>query len=361
MLTRFDRYLLRTILTTTLITLAFLLSVDLIIQISAEADDLGHAHYTLRILLIQQLLVLPEKLILFTPAAVLVGTIMGLGQLAAQNEIAVVRAAGISRLRLARAGLLLAFIIGVLNIVNGEAFAPQLAAKSRLIHHLALGESAETTAAQGIWLKQRDTIIHIGALNPDGSLQHLRYYQADADHITITITEADRATYAAPDWLHDNPRRYRTGAENTETLPAPARWENGATPADLKSLAAIGSAETLRELHTLTRFMAANGHNLTPGKPQILATPAHPADHSGNGAPGTALCLRQQPQRSTGHPPRHRHPPRRRLLRYKRRHRQPCPAAPLAATARRHPAHPPLHRARAYRADPAITPHPDRL
>ena len=259
MLTRFDRYLLRTILITTLITLVFLLSVDLIIQVSAEADDLGRGHYTLRILLTQQLLVLPEKLILFTPAAVLVGTIMGLGQLAAQNEIAVVRAAGISRLRLARAGLLLAFTIGVLNIINGETLAPQLAAKSRLIHHLALGESAETTAAQGVWLKQRDTIIHIGALNPDGSLQHLRYYQADTDH--ITITEADRATYAAPDWQHENPRRYRTSAENTETLPAPARWENGATPADLKSLAAIGSAETLRELHTLTRFMAANGLN----------------------------------------------------------------------------------------------------
>ena len=127
-MTRFDRYLLRTILATSLIALAFLLAVDYIVQISVDADDLGQGNYTLAVLLLQLLLVLPEKLLLYTPAAVLIGTIMGLGQLAAQNEIAVVRAAGISRLRLARAGIAFALIVGVLNIVNGETLAPQLAA-----------------------------------------------------------------------------------------------------------------------------------------------------------------------------------------------------------------------------------------
>ncbi|MDO4642425.1 MAG: LPS export ABC transporter permease LptG [Cardiobacteriaceae bacterium] len=259
MITRFDRYLLRTILITTLITLIFLLAVDFIIQVSADADDIGQGHYTLRVLLLQQLLLFPEKLILFMPAAVLVGTIMGLGQLTAQNEIAVVRAAGISRLRLARAGLILAFTIGILNILNGETLAPQLSDKSRLLHHLALGESSATQLKQGIWLKQHNTIIHIGALNPDGSLHDLRFYQPEADY--ITISEADSANYQAPDWLLENSHSYRTSVEKTETRTAPTRWENGATPQSLHSLAAIGSAETLRELYTLTRFMAANGLN----------------------------------------------------------------------------------------------------
>ena len=123
-MTRFDRYLLRTILTTSLIALAFLLAVDYIVQISVDADDLGQGNYTLAVLLLQLLLVLPEKLLLYTPAAVLIGTIMGLGQLAAQNEIAVVRAAGISRLRLARAGIAFALIVGVLNRHSAKAATP---------------------------------------------------------------------------------------------------------------------------------------------------------------------------------------------------------------------------------------------
>ena len=258
-MTRFDRYLLRTITATSLIALAFLLAVDYIVQISVDADDLGQGSYTLAVLLLQLLLVLPQKLLLYAPAAILVGTIMGLGQLSAQNEIAVVRAAGISRLRLARAGIAFALIVGVLNIINGETLAPQLADRSRLLRSQALGEPADTGPAQGIWLKQQNTIIHIGALNADGSLARLRSYQNDAEH--ITIREADRATWDAPDWQLENPRGWSTSADKTETIPAPARWQNGATPQALHALAAINSAETLRELYTLTRFMAANGLN----------------------------------------------------------------------------------------------------
>ena len=224
-MTRFDRYLLRTILATSLIALAFLLAVDYIVQISVDADDLGQGSYTLAVLLLQLLLVLPQKLLLYAPAAILVGTIMGLGQLSAQNEIAVVRAAGISRLRLARAGIAFALIVGVLNIVNGETLAPQLADRSRLLRNQALGQSSDPGREQGIWLKQQNTHIHIGALNPDGSLARIRSYHSDAD--SITISEAERATWQAPDWQLEN----------------------------------VKSAETLRELYTLTRFMAANGLN----------------------------------------------------------------------------------------------------
>ena len=258
-MTRFDRYLLRTILATSLIALLFLLAVDYIIQISVDADDLGQGSYTLAVLLLQLLLVVPQKILLFAPAAILIGTIMGFGQLSAQNEIAVVRAAGISRLRLARTGIVFAVAVGILNIINGETIAPRLTDRSELLRSQALGEPARTAPAQGIWLKQQNTVIHIGALNADGSLARLRSYQSDAD--SITISEAARATWQAPDWQLENPRAWRSSAEKTESIATSPRWQNGATPQALHALAAINSAETLRELYTLTRFMAANGLN----------------------------------------------------------------------------------------------------
>ena len=147
----------------------------------------------------------------------------------------------------------------MLNIVNGETLAPQLADRSRLLRNQALGQSSDPGREQGIWLKQQNTHIHIGALNPDGSLARIRSYHSDAD--SITISEADRATWQAPDWQLENPRAWRTRADKTETVAAPERWQNGATPQALQALSAVKSAETLRELYTLTRFMAANGLN----------------------------------------------------------------------------------------------------
>ena len=287
-MTRFDRYLLRTITATSLIALAFLLAVDYIVQISVDADDLGQGSYTLAVLLLQLLLVLPQKLLLYAPAAILVGTIMGLGQLSAQNEIAVVRAAGISRLRLARAGIAFALIVGVLNIVNGETIAPQLADRSRLLRSQALGEPADTGPAQGIWLKQQNTIIHIGALNADGSLVRLRSYQSDAGH--ITIREADRATWDAPDWQLENPRGWRTSADKTESTAAPARWRDPAGAARARR-----HQQRRNPARTLHPDPLHGGERPQPRtrKPQTVATAADPAHHRRHGIAGATLCLWQ--------------------------------------------------------------------
>ncbi|MDO4777404.1 MAG: LPS export ABC transporter permease LptG [Cardiobacteriaceae bacterium] len=256
---RLDRYIIRTVLVTTAIALLFLTGMDFLIQSAAEADDLGN-HYSFAVMLLTLLLQLPEKILLFMPAAVLIGGIIGLGQLASQNELTVLLASGISRLRAVFAAILTAFVLGLLAVLLGETIAPQWSMQSQLLRAQARGESTDYRG-NGLWLRDDDAMVHIAGIDSDGSLRGLRFYHNTADG--ITISEAGRARHAAPDWLLENAVVTRVTPERMDTMPGSPQWQNGAPPAILQTLAASHQAGTLRELHTLTRFLAANGlsHN----------------------------------------------------------------------------------------------------
>ncbi|MDO5090158.1 MAG: LPS export ABC transporter permease LptG [Cardiobacteriaceae bacterium] len=252
---RLDRYLARTILTTTAIALLFLTGMDFLIQSAAEADDLG-GHYSFAVMALTLLLQLPEKVLLFIPAAVLIGGIIGLGQLASQNELTVLLASGVSRLRTVFAAIAVAFLLGALAVLLGESLAPEWRAQSQLLRAQAKGQSADP-GGNGLWLRDGNALVHIAGIDADGSLLNLRFYENTASGITIRQTP--RARYAAPDWLLDNPIHTHITPERITATPGEPRWTNGAPPATLQTLAASRHADTLRELHTLTRFLAANG------------------------------------------------------------------------------------------------------
>lgn len=251
----FDRHIARTVLLTGAIALLFLSGIDFLIQSAAEADDLG-GQYRIPVMLASQFLQLPEKILLFMPAAVLIGGIIGLGQLASQNELTVMLAAGVSRLRIVRAAVITAFLLGALALVIGETIAPKWRTQSSLLRAQAKGESAEYQG-RGLWLRDGDALVHIGALQADGSIERLRFYRK-TDH-GIEIASAERAHYQAPDWQLSDHRISRVSPETHTQHQGELIWRNGATPAVLQSLAHSKQAETLQELHTLTRFLAANG------------------------------------------------------------------------------------------------------
>lgn len=251
----FDRYVIRTVLLTTTIALLFLTGMDFLIQSAAEADDLG-GQYGALLMLATQFLQLPEKVLLFIPAAVLIGGIIGLGQLASQNELTILLAAGISRLRIVAAAVFAAFALGLAALILGETLAPQWGAQSALLRAQAKGGSADYQG-RGLWLRDTDALVHIGAIEADGSIRDLRFYRRHADGLEIGT--ASRAHYQAPDWhLADHQVSRVTPEQHTQSAGAPV-WRNGASPAILQSLAQSRRTETVRELYTLTRFLAANG------------------------------------------------------------------------------------------------------
>lgn len=266
-MTKFDRYLLRTLFASILVALIFLLGIDFLVRSSEESAALS-GKYTFSILALSLILQIPSRTIEFMPAAVLVGTIMGLGQLNAQNELTVVRTSGVSRLRMSRSGILLALILGSLLIAIGEYISPKADAKSELIVNQAKGLTSQTLYNQGTWLSEgNNRMVHIGKFNKDGSIGNLRFYQRQANG-DIHIREANKAHYQQTQWQLENVRSFSLSPQGMQTLTSDNHWQNAVTPATLYAIANTKTANTIHELITLTQFLRAN--HLNDNSQQLL-------------------------------------------------------------------------------------------
>jgi len=91
-----DRYLGRSILSTSLLVLVTLIALAGVFAFIAELEDVGKGHYTPGVAAQYVLLTLPGVGYLLFAPAVLLGSLLGLGALATNSELTVMRAAGVS-------------------------------------------------------------------------------------------------------------------------------------------------------------------------------------------------------------------------------------------------------------------------
>ena len=217
----FDRYICRTVLLATgAVFLAFagLLSVFAIIE---EAND-QRAAYALGEALLYVALTLPRRSYELLPYAAFLGGLVGLGHLASRWELATLRAAGVSALRLF-AGLSWAIAgISLVGALVGEWIAPgaEAAAEARKAR---LVRGGDAIAIAG-WYREGSLYTQVDALSGDGDLVGVRQYWLDDAGALIRVREAVDGSYvsgAAPHWVLHDVTETRIGNESTtaERLP----------------------------------------------------------------------------------------------------------------------------------------------
>ena len=130
-----DRYIGRSILLTSLLVLLTLVSLASIFTFISELDDVGKGDYTIGRAVQYIFLSIPGQAYLFFAPAVLLGSLLGLGALASNSELTVMRAAGVSVARIIRAVLITGIALVLLIALIGETIMPkteQIAEKLRL-------------------------------------------------------------------------------------------------------------------------------------------------------------------------------------------------------------------------------------
>ena len=100
-----DRYIAQTVISGTLMTLMVLGALLAFVDFVGEIDDVGKGQYGVTEAALYVLLSLPKRLYELFPTAVLLGSLLGLGTLAGNSELIVVRASGVSIFRIARSVL----------------------------------------------------------------------------------------------------------------------------------------------------------------------------------------------------------------------------------------------------------------
>jgi len=155
------RYIVRTVLAYTALVTVVLSALGVLFLFIGQQGDIGVGNYKAAQAMLFAALSLPSYLSQMLPIAALIGTLLGLGNLARGSEIVVMRAAGITTAQFCRwlglAGLLLA----ALMFVNGEYVGPPLAKFARQMKVFSKFSEFSFDDRRGTWVRDGDTMISI--------------------------------------------------------------------------------------------------------------------------------------------------------------------------------------------------------
>jgi len=195
-----EQHIGRSVATSVFAVVVVLSSVAMLIGVAGEFDIIGTANYTIFTSLKLMLLLLPDRIYMFFPLAVLLGSILGLGALAKSSELVVIRAAGVSVFRIVLAVMKTALILMVIDFVIGEVIAPPALQYSTQQRVKALSKDISLNTQYGLWARDANTYIHVQRADNQGKLFNVYLYSYDDKHELQQILYAKTADYDGEEW-----------------------------------------------------------------------------------------------------------------------------------------------------------------
>jgi lipopolysaccharide export system permease protein len=188
-----DRYLIRAIVVGGLASTA---AFALLIIVFGAIDELPkvNANYSAIEAISFVLLTAPGYLYDFYPAAVLVGGLLSLGNMAAHSELTVMRCSGMSMFRLARPVLMGAAILALIGMLMGETVGAWGQEKANEMRAEAQGTGVSVNLKSGLWLRDGDRFINVEQAMVGGRLNHVRVFTINAQSQPVQLLTASYAT-----------------------------------------------------------------------------------------------------------------------------------------------------------------------
>lgn len=255
-----DQYIGRAVLLSTAVVLLVLLALFAFAIFAGELDSIGRARYTLLDALQYTLLQMPGRAYELFPIVVLLGAIIGLGMLASQSELVVMRAAGVSIRRIVwsvmKVGILLMIFMGVL----GEYVAPVAELRAQNLRAEQLALKASFRSEQGLWARDGNKVIHIRDLISRERVANVSIYEFDERNQLTMVTQARRADFSAGQWhLSEVSSSHVSSAGVTTTVKAEAEWRSLLIPELIGVVTIAPEALTGPGLYRYVQYLRDNG------------------------------------------------------------------------------------------------------
>lgn len=195
-----DKYIAKTVLSAIGLVTLMLVGLELFLLFVNELDDLGRANFGLWQVAFYVLLQVPYQIYLFFPMATLLGCLIGLGLLAGNSELVVMRASGMSIAQIIIAVLKATLVMIVVVTALGETLVPKLAALANEQKALALSAGQTLRTAQGVWLRQGNEFINIARIIDKNHLNDIYQYRFDAAHRLRLARHIKKARFENGRW-----------------------------------------------------------------------------------------------------------------------------------------------------------------
>lgn len=232
-------YLMRSIITSTLLVLLVLLALVGLFEFIKQLEDI-RGNYDIPRALLFTFLILPQLAFEMLPIAVLIGSLLGLGSLANNSELVVMRTAGLSVARLAGMVAISGAVLTVFTGVIGEFIGPPLDFFARTMRNESRFEQQDRGAANAAWVKDGPVIMHLERINPDFEFGALYLFRFNDDNTLQSIARAENAGLDDADkWVLENFRETRFDDKGVQVVESSLAVESFDVNADLLGITLV--------------------------------------------------------------------------------------------------------------------------
>lgn len=167
-----------------------LLTVQMLFVFLGQLGDLN-AHYRIGSALYFVLLQIPENLYAILPIGALIGAVVGLGALATNSELIVMRASGVSVWRIVVWVLRPALIFGLVAVALSQWLIPP----ANIAANAVRSGVKQDTAVHGYWHKEGQEFSFISYANDNGELGPTKAFQFDSNQVMVNSWESPSGLY----------------------------------------------------------------------------------------------------------------------------------------------------------------------
>jgi len=260
---KLDRYIGGSVLMAILAVLGIILGLATLFAFIDEMSDASDT-YTLMDVLSYVLLTAPRRLYDMLPMAALIGCLIGLGSLASNSELTIMRAAGVSIGRIVWAVMKPMLVLMIVGVLIGEYVAPATENVAQANRSLAQGSGDAQSAKHGLWHRQGDEFIHINSVQPNGVLYGVTRYSFDKERHMLSASFSKRAEFDKDHWtLSDvTTTLFHEQEKRTEVVSAPVeRWDVALSPQLLNTVVMTPETLSISGLWSYIHYLADQGLN----------------------------------------------------------------------------------------------------
>ncbi|CAH0990812.1 Lipopolysaccharide export system permease protein LptG [Sinobacterium norvegicum] len=185
------------------------------------------------------LLTLPRKLTEYLPFAALVGCLAGLGSMANNSELVVMRAAGLSTGRLVWLVMRPTFVLIFAGMLITEYVAPPAEQYAETRKTIKQHGNQTFNLERGLWNRDGNEFMHFNVVQSGGVINGLKVFSFDQNRKLEQVMTARRATYQEEGfWVVEKARIDSVTDAKISRQKFPSyRWNSGLTPRMLEIVA----------------------------------------------------------------------------------------------------------------------------
>lgn len=254
-----DRYIGTSVLASVAGVLLLIVGLDAVFAFISELEELEN-RYQLPQALMFIVTTLPRRVYEYVPVATLIGCLVGVGALANTSELTVIRAAGISVMRIVWSAIRPVLLVVAGALILGQYVVPKTEQYAQSQRTLLIDGSDTIRARHGFWYREGDDYFHIKAIQPNGVVYGLARYIFDKNQRLIEAEYAERGLFQGDHWMLEEVRQtvFELDGTRHNTIDR-LRWDTRITPQLMSIVVLKPTNLSFTDLFTFASYRSEQG------------------------------------------------------------------------------------------------------